>query len=215
METYKNIILDLDSTLIFTCEDGKTPMDCSGLDKLEIYTKNHDLRPKIYHFETGYGKDRMISWGMYRPYIRSFVDYCFYNFDNVIVWSAGLEDYVHKICERVFGKNKRCLRQIYSRNDCQIDVDSTYIKKLSCLYEKIGDDNINETNTLIIDDNDLTFRFNQDNAVHIPAFTPRLNRIGSIRNNGDDNLNKLLKWFDREEFWTAPDVRALDKTKIF
>jgi hypothetical protein len=119
--TDKTIMLDLDSTLIYTSDNF------DNYSKLELYSnpKNIDLRDRIYKFDIidvvekpGTGV-RSSMWGILRPHVYEFLYFCFDYFSNVIVWSAGQLRYVHAICDVLFidPEKQPCL--IWSYDDCQ------------------------------------------------------------------------------------------------
>jgi len=70
------IILDLDNTLIHSIYNCK----CYGDFTFDGYS--------IYK----------------RPYLEKFIDYCFTNFDHVIIWSLGGREYVESIIDNILGK---------------------------------------------------------------------------------------------------------------
>ncbi len=217
----RNIILDLDSTLIYTHEEEETGIESKEMySSFKLFSYNHDLRKHFYAFDC----DTSFLFGVYRPHLVknttpkgeiSFVDYCFSSFDNVVVWSAGYYDYVHCVCDTIFKTRKRKLSNIFSRDDCSIDKNGKLSKRLEIFF-KDNEDGINETNTFIIDDNEETFRFNKKNAIHIPEFRPIFEeeyfRNEKVR---DTSLKELIQFFEDEKFQECSDVRDLDTSSIF
>lgn len=216
----RNIIFDLDSTLICTHEEEDTGIDSREMySSFKLFSYNHDLRRNFYAFDC----DSTFLFGVYRPYLIkgvtprgeiSFLDYCFDNFDNILVWSAGNYDYVHCICNTIFKTRKRRLHSIFSRDECTIDKNGKLSKRLETFFSK-NDSGINASNTFIIDDNDETFRFNTSNAIHIPEFKPRFEEDYFRGRNTDSSLKELLSFFQSEEFQKCKDVRDLDTSSIF
>ena len=103
MSNKKNIVLDIDATLVHTHGDDK------DFKMLNIYdeTDKIKLRRKLYTMKIidvvspfGAGETTVLS-GIYRPYLRNFLDFCFEYFDNVVIWSAGQKKYVEQMCENV------------------------------------------------------------------------------------------------------------------
>jgi hypothetical protein len=210
----RNIILDLDSTLIYTCEGEKSR---EFFQKLELYTKNHFLRGEIYSFEIVRNNRKILIWGVFRPGLRKFIDYCFEKFDNIIVWSAGHEDYVHYICRAIFGEKIKKILRIFSRDYCD-DVDGFIVKIMDKLFDDLKHEGVNQTNTVILDDNEETFKYNQNNALHINAFKIDYgcdNFVQEIKNIEDNSLYNVMEWFeDTKEFWEN-DVRMSVPSTIF
>ena len=91
----KAIILDLDRTLIHSVSPKK--------DVIKQQTFTLQLAPKdIYHVYK-------------RPLLDDFFAFCFQNFDQVMVWSSGTEDYVEGIlacCQIPILKEKELFRII-------------------------------------------------------------------------------------------------------
>lgn len=202
----KNVVLDMDETMLHTF-DKMPPKD--------FLHKNQDLGDRIYHIEL---EDQNLV-GVFRPYLNEFIDFCFRYFNHVFIYSAGEDEYVKKIMEIVFTPlcidhvlQGRCPTAIWTRSDCKVDKEGFYIKPLKLLYKQYPD--VNEKNTIIIDDRDNTFAQNVDNAIHIPPYT--ITAVSEkIRNDKDTNLIKLMNWLSTPEVMNCKDVRTLDKSKIF
>lgn len=212
----RNIVLDLDSTLINTCEEQNS---LKLFKKLKIYTKNHDLRNKIYCLNMRKGGETIFAWGVFRPHLDEFIEYCFKNFDNVMVWSAGTKVYVDQVVERVFRKRKSELKLILSRNNCTYEEDDP--DTLTKVMEKLvnGYDWMDLSNTVIVDDNIKTFRFNDENALQIKEFLIDYNSetlLKDIRECSDDSLCNLIEWFENTpEFWNDDVRNSVPLNKIF
>lgn len=225
----RNLILDLDSTLIYTRDEEEEDVtNREAIEKLSLFTKNHHLRKHLYYFECS----SSFLFGAYRPGLvtlrppltlsqkekenLTFVDFSFKYFDNVFVWSAGNENYVDCISTSIFKRKKKDLTSILSREDCIIDESNKTTKRLEYFFEGFSEkDGINESNTIIIDDNEDTFRFNKKNAIHIPEFKPIFTTEYFSYNNTDDALFRVMDFFLSDEFTKAEDVRDVDKKKIF
>jgi len=65
----------------------------------------------------------------------------------------------------------------------------------------------------ILDDRASTFSANPDNGILIPAYTPNDN-IVDLRKD-DRYLTDLIRWFGYPEVARSPDVRSIDKNRIF
>lgn len=211
--TDKVLVLDLDSTLIYTSEDFKQ------YTKLELYTNpnNINLRSRIYKFDVidvvekpGSGV-RSSMWGIFRPHVYEFLDFAFYYFDKVIVWSAGQLRYVHAICDVLFTNPKQQPCLIYSHDDC-VKGDNYLYKPLVKICQKEIKD-LDLSKLYILDDNEITFSKNKDNALHIPPYEPKFNPEGI--NASEDILYNLSKWLMKPDILNANDARKTDKRDCF
>jgi hypothetical protein len=211
----KNIVLDIDATLVHTHGDDEEYLN------LNLFTNPKMLkyRGRTYCMSLtdvtsppGTGEE-MKLYGIYRPYLKEFIDFCFEYFDNVIVWSAGKKKYVEKMCELIFTDRNKQPLLVYNYDDCVIYDD--YIRKpLSKLYEDPRTKGmINENNTYVLDDRDDTFALNKGNGVMIPEYEATLNVKGL--NKDDDNLLKFMAWLSMDENKSSKDVRKLNKKRIF
>lgn len=102
--TNKAIVLDLDSTCVNSFNDP---------EELFALGFNHDprvysLRQRLYLFDMidvteGKGRGQYESmWGIARPHLSEFLDFCFKYFTAVCVWSAGQPAYVKSIVDSIF-----------------------------------------------------------------------------------------------------------------
>lgn len=216
-KTKFNIVLDIDQTLVHTSD--KT-LDLELLSKLDDDIKI-DIRQKLYSMNFIDVIDKNEEFhsissnfsGMYRPYLKEFLEFCFDYFENVIIWSAGKKKYVDKLCQFMFPLKKKPL-VIYTFSDCFFDGD--YVSKpLEKLYKDPKTKGmLNEKNTFHIDDRDDTYSENPDNGVLIPEFFCNM-KLEDIANHKDNNLLKLMSWFSLPEVRKSKDIRKLDKEKIF
>ena len=211
--TDKTIMLDLDSTLIFTSDNFELYKD------LELYTnpENMNLRNRIYKFDVidvvekpGTGV-RSSMWGILRPNVYEFLDFCFEYFENVIVWSAGQLRYVHAICDVLFIEQDKQPKIIYSYEDCE-RTDNFLYKPLVRLVKEV-DATMSLDKVYALDDNDMTFSKNKDNALHIPPYEPELTPEGI--NAPDTTLLNLARWLMKEENLNNSDVRKISKDNCF
>mgnify|MGYP005995367133 CR=1 FL=1 len=210
----KNLVLDLDHTLIHTQDDNR------DFKKLKLYSdsKNAHLRKKTYNLNLvdvepsppGSG-DVMQLTGAVRPYLKEFRDFIFKNFNRIIVWSAGRGKYVRRLCEILFpGENFPY--DVLTYDDCDIDEGNQVFKPLQKIFDKYPE--MNEKNTLLIDDRLETIEDNKDNGIMIPPFHTKLKKE-DLEDNNDVCLLKLMSWFSLKEFKNCSDVRELYKDDIF
>lgn len=206
--TNKTIVLDLDSTLLHTCDD----MDV--WKSLEVYTnpRNARLRSRIYYFElvdvtekVGTGC-KTVLWGVLRPHVHEFLRFCHEYFENIIIWSAGQKKYVHAICDFLFQEFEKQPLIIFSYENCEIG--SNYIHKPLSKFKEIPISTI-----FALDDYDATFSKNKDNGLLIPPYEPDFTPNGIMED--ERSLINVMNWFSRPEVMNATDVRRLDKTYCF
>lgn len=224
MTTDKYIVLDIDATLVHTHdidEDG-----VSGLTKftmLNIYSDREKIkyRRNLYlmklidiNQESGSGDITMLT-GIYRPYLRIFLDFCKNYFKGVVIWSAGQKKYVEKMVEIMFPHTNYQPLIVYTYEDCVVGSGDYLKKPLSKLYkDKRLKGLLNEKNTFVLDDRDDTFSLNPKNGIQIPVFESDMS-IEDISGHEDINLLKLISWLSTKEVKENSDVRKLKKDKIF
>ena len=225
--TDKCIVLDLDETLICTLDLY------SDLQRLEIMNdpKLLSVRQRLYilrllDVDTKRGKgEKQSMWGIERPYLDDFLEFCGIYFNKVIIWTAGVQNYADLICQHIFKNQNYWPDLIYSRDDCvevEIDGKKMRTKPLEKLYnEPKLKGAATPQNTLAIDNNDETFQQNLENAVHIPDFDPKLELEKNQKLSKKDLLLddvclvQLEQWLISKKVIIAKDVRTLDKSKIF
>lgn len=211
--TNKTLVLDLDSTLIFTSESFDMFKD------LELYTNpNHThLRPRIYKFDVidvvekpGTGV-KSSMWGALRPHVHEFLHFCFDYFENIIVWSAGQLKYVHAICDILFVESDKQPILIYSFEDCERTDNYLYKPLIKISQQEFKHLTLHKL--MILDDNEITFSKNKDNALHIPAYEPDLSPGGIMED--DLTLINLARWLMKPEVINSEDVRKINKNDCF
>jgi hypothetical protein len=210
----RNVILDLDSTLINSYEESDAK---KRYESMELFSKNHSLRSRVYYFYLEQSRAAKFVWGVFRPHYKDFIDYCFQNFDHVLVWSAGGEEYVDKICSAIFGRRKSKLSLIWSRNNCDEDPQLGVVKKMERLV--LENPYLSMSNTVIVDDNPDTFMFNPCNALQItPYKIPFTSKklVSKLYGDSDHHLRNLQHFLETDEdFWEVDDVRDANPGRIF
>ena len=229
-KTDKIVILDMDETLVHTIEDQEYKI--LGDIKLFEDAKNQKYRNRVivYKLEdiltsTGQGYDTHM-WSILRPGLGDFLKFCCRYFKHVIIWSAGLEDYVVEVITTIFDPlsgickpaktwtRKKC-ESVKLTEDCEFgdkgdEIDSKPISKLAEKFPKLG---ISLKNTWIVDDRKDNFYCNPANGILIPAYRPTPTILGISRK--DKRLKELTDWWNSEEVRNSTDVSTLDTTKIF
>jgi len=212
----KNIVLDIDATLVHTHGD----MD--DFKMLKIYSNDEQIsmRRKLYNMRIidvsdnpGEGEVTDLA-GIYRPFLKEFLEFCFKYFDNVVIWSAGKKKYVEKMCEYMFPLKKQPLI-IFNYDDCEGDENNLIIKPLEKLYNHPKcKGKLKTDNTFVLDDRSETYSMNKRNGIQIPEFESDMS-IEDICSHTDIELLKLMSWLSTKEVSECKDVRKLNKKNIF
>jgi NLI interacting factor-like phosphatase len=212
--TDKCIVIDIDETLLYSCED------LDDFVKLGVYTdpNNCDLRPRIYiRAIEGLGHKRgdgSISeiCGILRPHLHDFLRFCFDYFRVVAIWTAGLHEYGLEMVDWMF-RDIADPHIIYTRDHCD-KRDGNNEKPLNKMFECELPGIMTHKNTFILDDNGYSFdNVNPKNAILIPHYRPRLSIEGLHKD--DPSLRELMVWLMRPEVVRSTDVQPLDKSNIF
>ena len=189
--TNKNIVLDIDQTLVISYEYLNEIKDIDLSDK-EIASR---LRIIVVSDKPMYV--------FIRPYCRDFLRFCFNYFDKVIVWSAGTSNYVNAVVNILFNEISEPDR-VFARDFCEYKGNNPN-KPLEKITKEIP--SVNLSNTLILDDSAYNFINNPDNGVLIPSY--------SQENKCDNQLLKFVQWLMKKTTMTSTDVRKLEKSQIF
>lgn len=201
----KHLILDLDETLVHTFEN-----EAEALEFANEMSEAEQTRFYAIDFPDG-----TTLYGYIRPYVETFLNVAFNEFDSVGVWSAGTEFYVNAIVNIVFKNSRPQLRFVLSRNACnEIKIDHTEpcrFKPLSVIYHMFPDHN--DRNTVIVDDRKDICSLNCMNNIQVPEFV--INATNAEIFFGDETLLTLAKWFMTDLFRNSPDVRLVKSKSPF
>lgn len=166
---------------------------------------------------TGVGDAEL--WGVTRPHCKRWLRFCFDYFHMVGIWSAGSKPYVEAMVETLFS-GLPPPDVVFTADDTlftRVDSDSlTRVPEkpiLKLVKSHPMFQNMNLTNTLILDDNASNFNFNVDNGILIPAYNPELRP--DILLQTDNRLRELEDWLMQPGVINALDVRTLRKDTIF
>jgi hypothetical protein len=168
----------------------------------------YPLRSQLYVLTLDDDDDENKLWGFRRPFLRDFLQFASDYFQHICVWSAGTSDYVHEICNHIFEDYQPDL--ILTRDDCEV-VDGVPYKPLTKLYEKLP--KANEKSTIMIDDRDDVMKFNPNNGIIIPSYTPSHKNLNSIKE--DNNLEKVMNWLNNKNVIGCSDISKITKDQIF
>jgi hypothetical protein len=177
-----NLVLDIDNTLV------------SAIDQHFNYLINPKLRSSFNHIEM---HDNIAgNYYIYeRPNLYSFLSICS-QFFNISIWTFATKEYAYFIAKNLFPPFIH-IEHILSRDDtmnAKIHYPNKF-KALEYLYNL--DNNYNNTNTLIIDDNDDVKRSNMNNCIQIYPFDllKNANENKLYDNELFHTFKKILKYF--------------------
>lgn len=212
-----NIVLDLDECIIRTDDNVHTNYISLAND-----CKYVEVRGRIHvtneHCDTDKSQGLVDKyWFIERPHLKEFLDFCMDYFDTVSVWSAGMKMYVYSVVDVLFNRMEKPTI-VLTNDEVKIVNDVGYTKPLSTFYAAMKkvypESNVNERNTLILDNRLHNFLENPHNGVHIPDWYPK-NMLSLPRITEDKRLLQFKKWILDNDTKNVKDVRTLDKSKIF
>ncbi len=153
----KNVILDLDNTLLSAEAIEDFPFNEKGIKEKAVQFAIHDMDGYYIVFE--------------RPLVQKFLDHLFDTY-NVSVWTAASKDYALFIIDKIILKNpSRQLDYIMFSHHCDISKKKyKYSKQLKLIFDVFKLPGYDKNNTLIIDDLDEVHQCQVNNSIHIPAF---------------------------------------------
>jgi TFIIF-interacting CTD phosphatase-like protein len=165
----KNLLLDLDQTLICACDSKEYK---PGVNKKMDEKADNEIFNKINMDD--------IYIIFQRPNLDKFLDFIFENF-NVSVWTAASKDYALFIINKIIlkldakskdkPKKKRKIDYVFFSYHCDI---SKKIKKgtkdLSILWDEFKIPGYSKDNTFIIDDYSEVYKTQPKNCIQIPEF---------------------------------------------
>jgi len=212
----KNIVLDIDATLVHThgdMDDFKMLNVYGNEEQLEMRKNVYNMRIIDVSDVPGEGEVTDLA-GIYRPYLREFLEFGFSYFDNIVIWSAGKKKYVEKMCEYMFPLKKQPIL-IFNYDDCEGDENNLIIKPLEKIYNHPDcKGKLFPENTFVLDDRSETYSMNKRNGIQIPEFESDMS-VEDICNHPDVEFLKLMSWLSTKEVRESDDVRKLNKKNIF
>lgn len=168
-QTRKLLVLDLDETLIYA---RSSPTD--------YYDFTIDTGGSIYYVQK-------------RPYLDVFLRYAAEYFD-IAFWTAATRYYAEEILRRILHVSIEP-KFLFTREETSF-IYKRPVKDLYYVWSSWS--HYDETNTLVLDDNSHTYRYNVANALRIRSFQ------GDVRDNELIHLLHVL-----EEISKSNDVRFL------
>lgn len=166
------IVLDIDETL------AHTKLEIGELLHSNILTSAEalELKRRLYvlDFYRKNGKHKKTLWGIKRPYLDLFLNFCFRAFDLVIVWSAGSKDYVDKMVKILFmDAGHPSPHYVFSYLDCKEMEDGDRVKPILFLYAlEPSLQRIPLENFIMIDNKESNFMYNVNNGLVIEDYAP-------------------------------------------
>jgi len=173
------IVLDLDSTLLFTLEKN-------DMDRLDLTDLNMEMVCSLNDTQYILFKDYPIT--LIRNDAYTFINFCLNYFDRVVVWSAGKRRYVHVLVSYLFRGFDKPFR-VLTADDVSDKNSSNYYKDLSKFFDL--------KRTIILDDTPSIASKNKKNLLQIKKF------IGIQ----DDELKKITKKIIDSDYINKNDVR--------
>jgi TFIIF-interacting CTD phosphatase-like protein len=216
----KNLYLDMDECIIHS-QTHESQTDGIAVSKAMSMMQPTNVALRRHFFmitltmdaeEDGEEAYDVIVWGTKRPYLDDFLCFADRYFDKIIVWSAGSNDYVHKMTTVLF-KDHRWPDMILTR-DHVIDVDiekNDYYKPMAVVND-IQPGFVDLKLSFFVDDKKDNFRMNPDHGIVIPRFEPDPDDSFTTP---DDYLLRLIDWLMTDEVISSTDVTTLDKSRIF
>lgn len=201
MSTDFILMLDLDSTLIHSSSD---------FYEYNKLIKNDKAKPYLYRFDLVDTSERLGSgditkiWGVFRPHLRSFLEFALLYFKDIVIWSAGQFNYVYSIVDFIFDGFDYFPKIIKTYDDCEFHNRNVF-KKISKL-------DLDMSKVIAIDDRKDTFHYNPNNGIQIPPYEPSPT-LDDIED--DYMLVKLMCWFCLPEVKNSDDIRRVNKKDIF
>lgn len=206
------IVLDIDYTLVHTKDDinvlrrfkKKHPYEMA-ISRSRIYCRNIDNQ------DCDGNGDRYDFWGVSRPYLKEFLDFCHEYFRVVIIWSAGSYAYVHTMVDYIFRDHYRPYK-IFTHDDIN---QEEYTKPLSKIFINELEEYDSLERVFMIDDTFEVLIYNIENCIVIPRYKVK-NNIQSLTLE-DKALLQIMFWFEEniQNFKINYDIREIDKKGIF
>jgi TFIIF-interacting CTD phosphatase-like protein len=197
------IVLDLDQTLIATQEDMEK-------DVYDHY-KSQDTNDRLYDIDITDSDGRWVTWGLKRPHLNKFIDFCFKYFAKVIVWTAGTYEYGHTIVDQIFTNQRPHL--VWTRKDCEIIETGPSKGEYSKPISKLG---LDPKKVVTLDDKIFTGIENPNNIFVCPGYYPNVGKGEEInveriyRKDKDRFLLEFMDFMLKREVMNTSDLRNVE-----
>lgn len=210
------IVFDMDETLLHTFDTRKT-MDFYDMQKL---VKSKDVSRMFSDQPFLFSEEHWVA--IKRPGCDDILRYSIDNFDVVVIWSAGSDDYVIAMCKellKIFTVHDRIKVKIFPQSKCynvkmpEYENGMARTKPLLKLIPFFPD--ITMENIIFVDDNEDNGMHNEENFLMIPKFKPRCS-VGSIRrSNRDRCLITLLEFLEKKDVKKSKNLVSVINNSIF
>ena len=202
-----NIVLDLDNTLLSALPTEEYPFKAHPFPDAG---KKKKFRDALGSFKTHSMDDTFVVHE--RPGLQSFLDFLFKNF-NVHVWTAASHGYMAVIIDKIIVPGDKPNRQLgwalCSYHGKRSKKKYNGPKNLKLLFETWKLPNMNDTNTIILDDHPGVKKDNGDKCVHVIEF--ELDTGGQF---GDEEL-KIVQNMKKDNYLTQAKKALMEYKKRF
>lgn len=200
MSFSKNLILDLDGTLI----DAQSPAGASAALILGRVAPVHVCGAKL-------GELRIYK----RPYLDAFLEWCFQHFDNVGIWTLSAPEWLSEVLDNVLSQFPRSRWTLLWTGEratrCHGDPESRsmggvhFVKDLKKVFrnKELRRRGFTRWNTLIVEDTPGNCVRNYGNAVYVSPFDV-------VSSHRDEELRHLMTYFQNVLLPTG-NVRQIEK----
>ena len=224
----RTCILDVDETLVHTWDNTSFVSTYGIYTNPTLFRRFHPIGepPLAYSIKFNDTNGENHAWGLYRPHLQTFLKFCDEYFDDILIWSAGVPDYVNNVIKHMYHDlGLRLPKLVWARPKCS-SYKGMYHKPIGDIITDINSRPLSQLcidpkSTIIVDDRNHTFMSNPQNGVLIPIYHPgkdRYNRIPTIEDlldRSDNNLIRLMSWLQTSMIRNAEDIRYVDKSTIF
>jgi len=166
------IILDIDNTLIDSERNGKKKISRPP-NSIFFGIKNYS-----------------------RPHLIKFIKECFKQFTYVALWTAATKDWANNFIYNILKMKRTDFLFVWDITKCSVS-HTLYCKPLNKVWKQYKQ--LNNTNTLIVDDRIYNGIYNKRNFLQIPSY--------NIHHN-DNTLLQLIVYLKLYD-WKNIDVRVL------
>lgn len=190
-----NVFLDLDNTII----NALSEEDLAAVKNIDVNKKKKILEKLKKFNDIGSNEDEICLEKYFkgydfmdngkllyrifeRPHLQQFLEYLFKNFE-VSVFTAASNDYASFIVKNIIiGDNKdRQIKYFFYSYHAEITMrEMGGLKDLNLLWNIYKLDGVVPCNTVILDDNNLVANTNNENCIHVPAFSIVNERNGEL-----------------------------------
>ncbi len=179
------VVLDLDETLVCVRSiDSYTEDTLSNPAGMEQTVMSFDTSPNsVFNL-------------LIRNHTRMFIQFCFARFQRVVVWSAGVQHYVHAIVHFLFLENGFIPDCVVTRNSVTVSADGVFNKDLKVLVasKRKSPFYMNETDF-------MSSVFMVDNTKSVADLNPdRLVLVKDFMGQNDDELLDIMDHLEQRLF---------------